>query len=97
MANKVYLDQTAPAGAVWSGYTLFTYAWPKKKHFPLCRYKKYASCMIDFNIKANKYAWGIKIFFEYSGMNDLSRDTDKVLHELSIYSILFQPIGYSEF
>ena len=25
-ANKVYPDQTAPAGAVWSGFTSFAYA-----------------------------------------------------------------------
>ena len=38
-ANKGYLDQTAPTGAVWSRYPSFAYAYPKNKHFPWGQHK----------------------------------------------------------
>ena len=40
-ANKLYPGQTAPTAAVWSGHTLFAYAWAKNRHLCLCQCKKY--------------------------------------------------------
>ena len=91
-AKKVCPDQTAPLGAVWSGYILFDHAWPKNKHYKyfVDTNKNMKEASLTFLQLMNIHEV-INNFSNYSGMNEFKKwvinelclQTEKIMMRIS--------------
>ena len=70
------------ANKVYPGW--FAYVHLENKHFSSCEDKNCENHIIVFAILANSYAWGIKIFLAFSGLNEL---TEVVVIDSPVFSI----------